>query len=711
MTTLSTLLDRGNIAWVYLVELNVRKLADGSIVPLYFSNRPVYFADKQFLPAVSSLSDLDRAANDTMSPAYLPTYGDLTIFISGTYKPDADNSKEWNLLLYKDTYTMQGQGVVIKIGLETDPYANFTTVFEGKVGEVTWTDLELTLTLYDKAKDLEANIPDYELPESEHVIEDSWEQTVPLIIGEVKNYTPTLINSGIAGAYPCKYALACHAIDSLVTVYFNQIVATSPAQYLFTQMDISPPKKDSALGGSALMDAFGPYSGLLFKANWLIRVDSITIPNSQGSFGPGIGLATFKWSMDNGLTWQAENELTWKLGFDPTTLVEYPTAGGTMVVTGDYTGDWKRTYKVKVTLGGTVGVVVYPQFTWSEDDGATWSSPIDIPNASPIYLNRGLSVAFTGALALNGVWTWTFTEIPIPLADGVSIQFYPQDGQNFFVGDEWSFILMSTISISFSDSTDLTIDAKGLVSPVTGLFAGTIGEMIRAMIVQFTDWSSAVFDTASFTAFDIAIPYSAGLVVDSQDSITSIIDKLLTGIPAIYSITVAGQFYLQELIVPTGPATLELTDTQIMDLPGFSQIPDITKRVILQYDTNYTTNSSEIAGVSQERIAWLKLGYRQVSRRDESVKVNYPLAADMDPLETVINTRANAILLADKLLSLYKVPHETIEIVIKLQGVLLNIGNCVKVTRTSFAQSGQFYIVQGVSINFTDGESTLTLWR
>jgi hypothetical protein len=237
--------------------------------------------------------------------------------------------------------------------------------------------------------------------------------------------------------------------------------------------------------------------------------------------------------------------------------------------------------------------------------------------------------------------------------------------------------------------------------------------MIYALVSVFAGWEDTDFDLDSFDAFAIATPYATGLVIDSPSAITSIIDTLLAGIPALYSITIAGKLYVRELVVPTGSPALSITDEQIMDLPEFKQLPDITKRVYLEYDKNYTTSTSkDLTGVSQERLAWLKRGNRSISRRDDTVLVNYPMASDIGPLETVLNVRDDAGALADKLLALYQVPHETIEVQICLQAVPLDIGDAVEVTRDKFGQdSGQLYMVQGISINFTDGQSTVTLWR
>lgn len=934
--TLTTELNRGYPGLIILVEFSALKLADGSLEPLYFSKPAAYFPDKQFLPCIASIPSIDRDGGDIMDPAYLPTYGNIVLKISGSYKPDAGNAIAWNLLLYKDAYNLSGRSLTIKIAPTGTLYAAYTTIFIGQIGKVSWTDTELTLEILDKMQELETKYPDYALPESPQVDEDSYGATVPALIGAVNNYSPVLIKSGLSGSYTDWYALACHVIDSLRAVYFNQsdlTPPTTPGQYLFTQCDVSPPEADRNNEGVALIYNYGPYTGALLKAKWLIEIDSITALNSQGIYGSRVGLATFRWKLIGDAAWRGEGVLTWLLAYDSTTLAKSPAVGtGILAISGDYTGDCKLAYKVKISRGGDIGDLIPPQFIWSDDNGVTWNPPdnfIWYPNAAapgvgsvvsynqgdtvtiiittggnvggavrfqwsndgnltwspdvqipdtnpielfpgysvqftapgipatddydagdagvgqscidleppvapadpddptdPITLNRGLSAIFEGYIG-SGVWyndtqwrpvataagvmsidsidpaydenlldveitvagnvggtvrfkwrydstnpldwsgnteipdtspitlfagldiafthpggapdeydvgdawtnipyyvpafvaddLWTFTvkEIPIPLEDGVSIQFVAQEGQDFFLGDFWTFILMSTIKVNISDTTDLTVDANGLLSPRTDppLFVSTLGAIIYAYIRTMREWLDTDFDLPSVDAFDVALPYTVGLVVDSPEAVTATITRLLTGIPAIYSLRTNGKFYIQELTAPVGAPVFDVTDEYIKELPSFEQIPDITKRVYLQYDINYTTNAgSHLTGVSQSRLAWLKREYREVSCKDDAVLDNYPAAIDMGPLETVLSQRADTKLLCSKLLLLNKVPHEYMEIEISLQALQFEIGEEITVVRDKFGQdAGLDYIIVGINIDFDSMRSTVKLWR
>lgn len=810
MTTWQEWAARSDTRKIYLVELTALKVADLSALSLYLANHP-FSTDKFYIPCVSSLPRLTRTSNDTLDFNHMPSWGELEILIEPDYKPDTGRTKSWNELL-SPAYNFLGQPLTIKLGGDDFAYEDFKTVFTGRIGGVKWTDNLVTFTIYDKSQDLAKKVPDYEMPESPRVTENSWDQIVPLVVGSVKNYKPVLINTNLPGSYPNKYALAVHAINALLRVYLNGIEYGSPAQWIWTQMDLSPARKDGE--GSAIMDTFGPYAGSLFKADWLVQIDSIGALNSQGNSGPEVGLATFRWSMDGGLTWMEEGLLTWKLGYDSTTLVKAPAVGaGVLAVSGDYTGDCKLTYKAKIIRAGDIGDATCPQFIWSDDGGITWHSAVDILDTNPIALNRSLSISFSGvgvttnywnwvpittapgacsvvdgnpldvsisisaggacgvatfnwviggnsgsgitssspqeifpgysivftapglpgiddyetgdaslsgsyytpAFVIDDAWTWSFKQIPIPLANGASVQFTTQEGQDFYLWDEWRFILLSTLSVAgVMETTDVTVDAQGLISPATDAYADTAGEMIRALCLLFAGWNGAAdFDTTALAAFKAAIPYEMGLVISSPTAISQIIDDLLTGIPAIYTIKLDGKFFVAEKVAPAGDPVLELTDVEFLSPIPEGAVDDKNwyRRVYLHYDRNWNTNQNA-SGVTQERLEWLRQEWRQISRRDEDVLLVYPWALDLGPLDTALAQRSEARELVDKLLALYKVRHETLKAVIKIAPFRLDLGKQVLVKRDKFSLgAGALFAVVGLELDFSANEATLTLWR
>jgi hypothetical protein len=812
---------------VYLVETSVRRLADGAILPLYLANRDILLEDRFYLGCTIGLPRLIRQANGSLSPNRISTWGELELRLEQDYRPDAQNSIPW-LDLLSSAYNFRGQALTIKVGDPAWTYADFRTIFAGGLDKYRYDDTTMTAVVYDKTQDLKQKLPDYALPESPRVEEDRWDEVVPLVLGPAKNYKPALITTANPGAYPWKYALSCHVLDSLVNAYWNNTLLAG-SNYSFVQKDLLPARKDGI--GSAVIDLFGPYTGSLIQAEWMIEIDSITALNSEGNSGPAVGLATFKYSTDGGFTWLETGILTWKLA--PDTVTKGPAAGNAMMAASGYDGDIKKIYKVKVSRGGHITDVPCPQFVWSDDGGLTWSDPVDILDNDPIALNRGLSVAFgfagggpgsgapgsgatnswywvgtgsgqpifvegnendvyivitsdgasgtatfdwvigelsgSGTTSVNpqeispgytvlftangnpgqedyysgdesspgstyyppfiidDLWTWTFKEIPIPLADGVSIKFtdrgtslaqgvdaarflsYPDD---FALGDNWRFILGSTVAFALQiTSGTITVDVLGLVSPAVG-YTDKIGEMIRALPQGWRGWSDADFDLPALAAFNTAIPYQAALVVTSPNEIASIIDQLLTGIPALYTMTQAGKFFIAELALPSGAPVLELTDVELQQAPeGEDGDDDLYRRVYLRYDRNYNQENNPQNAPSQDRLAWLQNEFRQVSARDETVLSSYPWAGDLGPLDTCLVLRDEAKALASKNLELFKVKHPALKVTIKIQPFLLDIWQPVSLRRTRYGEvEGKNYAIAGKEENYSASEAILNLW-
>ncbi len=801
---------------VYLVELTLLKKADLSTVTLYLSThaypdaavRRGIAVDKPYRPCVKGIPRLTRTATTILQPDRVPSWGELSLFTKPDYKPDLAGSLTWSTLL-SGAYTAWGQPVVIRLGDPSWDYADFQVIFSGRCGNLVHDDITATLTLFDKSTDFTQKYPDYELPANDQVVESNWNKAVWLILGCVKNYKPVLISNSESGTYPYQYALACHVLNALTAVYLNGAETTSPGNWEFIQKGLSPVNKDDA-AGAATLQALGPYTGELLRGNWLIEIDSIITPNSHGNSGSEVGLATFRWSMDGGDTWLGEGILTWKLAYDSATLSKAPAVGpATIIVSGDYTDDIKRIYRVRVVTGGHIGGTPAPQFVWSDDNGATWSDPVDILDSEPIPLSQGFSVAFpavagfwtynnnvswsgetgmmavhsyvdgvaieilnTGAVgtdiinynwtygessgsglisdsnpievfagfevafsgSLNGgdtgststssfftdafvvddMWIWGIKEIPVPLADGVSVQFSTHDDQDFYAGDKFTFILMSLLSLrGVEETTEVTVDAEGLESPVTGAYTDLVGEMIRGGAILLLGWNSDDFDTAAMASFNAAFPYQAGLGVESPTEFGEIIKKLLGGIPAIYSMTLEGKFRLAELTPPAGAPVLIINDTNILGRPQHGDSEEdkkIYRRVYLTYDRNYNPGL-QVSGVTQERLEWLKNETRIVSARDDNVKKIYSLASDLGPLDSCLIKREDAMTVANKDLLLFKEEWDSVSVDLKTQPYIREIGESAELRRARFGlDAGKLLNIHGLDLDFAANKSTLKLW-
>lgn len=804
--------------------MEVEKLADSSTTTLYFANIPYYAADRQYLPCLAGIPTIDRSSGKLEEPGRLPTYGDISLNIKPEFKPDPENTLEWNLLLFKDTYNFQGRSLVIKMGATDDAVDNFQTIFTGYVGQAEWDDYYLQLTVYDKLRLLENSIPDFELPESIYVDPDAWGAIPPMPLGYVKNMSPLYLNQPAAGQG--KFVLGAGVINNVLAVYQNNI-ELSGVYMTFNQKDVSPAFKQA--DGAFRMETFGPYTGSAQLLKWLIQIDDI-------SGGSEVGQATFRWSIDGGVTWEAEGVPTWNLEYNPATLQKTTAVGNAvMSVGGSYTGiDTSRTYVVECTQSGVIGVLPYPTFRWSDDGGDTWSAEIDLDSGGPFSLSYGLTVSFTesGAIAIveetritegyclispGSFWAesgsygdtvlveigryaggpvfgsgayrlgfdlvpfgwsvdgganwnydyvpvtwefpyemtlfgsfvisfgyaydyfcageqflitteaagsmedgdiWTFEtnkQAPIELADGVSVQFYTDAGQDFYLADEAEFILWSTLTVTYDVEAGnaITCDVEGLLDS-EGNYQDEIVPVLRMVLENFCSWTAADFDEASLNEFAAEFPYIIGYLMEDLMPVGDILTDLLTGFPAIYSVDFLGRFYLKELVLPAAPAVLTLN----ADQRDFTELPYNTlheqnpkKRVFVRYDRNWTVNRNP-AGVAVAFGEWLKREFRQVVARNHSVAATYRNAGELGPLETCVVERADAQELANKWLALFQEMHQDMEVQCEARAAMLKPGEVVEIVRDAFGmESGLAYLVTGTEFELLANDYRLTLWR
>jgi hypothetical protein len=322
---------------------------------------------------------------------------------------------------------------------------------------------------------------------------------------------------------------------------------------------------------------------------------------------------------------------------------------------------------------------------------------------------------YTSAFVPNDVWAFSFKEIPVPLADGVSVQFSKGNriAPAFELYDEFSFILMSTLNSLYSfEDGDITCDLEGLISPLTGVYEDRPGALIAALITANTGWTGADLHLASLAAFDAAMPYQLGLMAKSDQTVAEVIDALLAGFPAFYTILLDERFYLAEITPPAGAPELILTNRDPLDLEHQQLASDLIWRVLLRYGRNWTQTQNALARATPERMAWLRQEWRQVSSRDRAILQAFPWANDHGPLDTALTERADAKALCQKNLALYGVRREQQRYDIKDPAAFrLNLGAPSQVRRPRFGlDDGGLFRLMGLDINLA-AQASVELWR
>jgi hypothetical protein len=443
---------------------------------------------------------------------------------------------------------------------------------------------------------------------------------------------------------------------------------------------------------------------------------------------------TMEWSDNDGDSWQGpeiiadEEEIDLNRGLRVAfsgegydSYVDYWTGAGTgvMTVLERNPGD---VCTVTVAAGGG-------SYTWSGTGGSGGGS---IETETPIELWEGYSIEFSDGSYFEGdeggttisyvppfaagdAWRFGFKEIPIPLADGVSVQFCKGDRTDpaFVLWDEFSFILMSTLnSASIVEDGDIAVDLEGLISPLSQAYVELPGGLAAGLMAAGAGWTAADFDLPALDNFDVAFPYKMGLMVKSGQTIIDAVQQLLTGFPAYYTIRLDGKLYLAELTPPAGDPEFTLTDRDILDFEGQQLAADLVWRVMLHYGRNWTPTQNALPQATAERMAWLRQEWRQVAALDRTILDSYPWAVDQGPLDTSLTEKADAQTLAAKNLAVFGVRREQGRYEVKRpEFFALPLGVLAQVRRGRFGldDSGLFRLL-GQDIDL-GGRATVELWR
>ena len=705
---------------IYLVETSALRLADAVEIPLYLSNRGLVLNGRAYLGCVQGLPRLTRQANDTRNLSSVPSWGELELNYETGFKPDAANSLTWDELLSED-YTFASRPLTIKLGGAEFAYGDFRTVFSGYLEDVTAVTDTITATVYDKMRFLEtreipgppvgliqppiskgkdwrnffARIVGVQLPKNNAAVPVGQEgKQLPLIMGLVKNYHPVLINEDTD-----KFALAAHVVNQVLMAYRN---GREKPNFVFRQKDINLVEKEGL--GSALLAVTGTYSGGDNFRCWTVEIDSVAA-------GKEVGQATFKWSLDGGATYEAQGQPTQNLEMTAVTKTPggEPPSDGALVVGGAYTSQWIRAYRVKITVAGATGIA---KFKWSNDGGATWSAEL-FTAIAPIALEYGLTAAFTGNHDVDDLYSWTFTAIPLPLGDGLSIQFFTQAGDDFELYDAWGWTLCSTLDVPYNaDENSVTVDVEGKIA-ATGVYVETIADLIRDLLVTYLGWDpDADLDLTSFAAFNAAFPHQAGLRVESPASVRQIIDDLLAGLPAYYFVGLDGKFRLGVLTEPAGEPDLTLyLDQESWEPEQNNRASEVVCRVTLNYDRNQAP-SDDYKGSDKAWTEWARKEWREAEDRDETVRDLYPLAAPLEAIDTCLMVKADAEAAAGQMLALWSTERRPLTTTCKVQPFALDLWALVRVIGPRYGLAeGKLFWLTGMDLDFIQNEAELTLWR
>ena len=219
-------------------------------------------------------------------------------------------------------------------------------------------------------------------------------------------------------------------------------------------------------------------------------------------------------------------------------------------------------------------------------------------------------------------------------------------------------------------------------------------------ILAHAGYSGATWlDEASFTALDASATAEVGVFVNSEDSVISVIRKVLGSVGAYLTVTSGGKFSVGRFVgVEASLGVLIASDNDIIGSFGAESNNDTeaglpASRLRLKYGKYWRQHStSDVGGCvavsDPERADALGREWREVSVENASVISDHPLSQDLE-FETYIVSKSDAEAERTRLNSLYGVSREIVSVTVtreKAVSVLLGTSWTVSPDRLGFSK-------------------------
>jgi len=252
-----------------------------------------------------------------------------------------------------------------------------------------------------------------------------------------------------------------------------------------------------------------------------------------------------------------------------------------------------------------------------------------------------------------------------------------------------------TFVLGSQPSGVITCDVQG--AKPSGTYHIKTADIIE-YLVKRSVLNAADLDAASFTAFNVKVPYTVGLYIHSRQNLINVVDKLMRSVGAYWLFNRAGKMVLWQLDDVTGTASASFDADDVLD-DTFSFInSDLPyARSAIGYQKNYTVQNNS-AGSVTEANRNIYSGNNLVSFSvNSSIITSHPLALKPDALNSVISLIGDANTEAARVLALRNVVRFTYEATFSTGPFEIKLGDEISVIYPRFGfENGKNVIVVGL---------------
>ncbi|GAB6040138.1 hypothetical protein [Endothiovibrio diazotrophicus] len=244
----------------------------------------------------------------------------------------------------------------------------------------------------------------------------------------------------------------------------------------------------------------------------------------------------------------------------------------------------------------------------------------------------------------------------------------------------------------------------------------TAAGAIRAVTSRV--WGSetaASLDQDALDTLDLLTPYTLGLYLDSEVTVTAVIDRIMDSLHGWWDFDADGRLTCGLRYVPESPAGTVWQAHHIEELERIvpnGMLGQLVYRVEVRYARNHTPRRAMDNGATAERRAWAEQEWRTAVWEDTSIRDRHP-SAEVMTIDTALVTRGDADMLAGRLRMLYSVQRTTHRVTVprELTGGLRR-GSMVEIHHPQLgSRSGGTWRVEALLPDDPQrGLTTVTVW-
>lgn len=240
--------------------------------------------------------------------------------------------------------------------------------------------------------------------------------------------------------------------------------------------------------------------------------------------------------------------------------------------------------------------------------------------------------------------------------------------------------------------------------------AGIIQRVLIAAGYSSADWIAA-----DFTALNQKNAGSIGVVVGSDETTASIIDRVCQSAGIWWGVDSLNRFRFARLDAPAGAPVATITDNEIIDIERQPEQKPAVWQSTLKSDINYMVmDRNSLAGVvTDDRANWFSRDSRDQSSENAAVKTQR-LLAEAESYDSSLNGISIAKAEADRRLALFSARRDVITVTVgdpASQYEDIDLGDVVNVQTDQLGYTaGRNMVVTSLEPDYKSNTFDMTLW-